>query len=123
MKLTAVERDTAVVTLDGELDVSNLALLDAVLLPLPGRGVRNLVVDAARLRFCDVCGWRTLESTDDILAASGGSLAIASPPPELRRLAEMMRELSSPADLPIKMYDSVDHALEETSGDLSRPYR
>ncbi|WP_433249478.1 STAS domain-containing protein [Streptosporangium sp. CA-135522] len=115
--VSGVRQDTAVVAVDGELDVSTAALLEAVLLPLPGQGVRHLIVAADRLRFCDVCGFRVLAGMHTILVAIGGALVLAEPTPVLRRLTDLMqRPPTSLSDSPIRVYATVVQALREEAG-------
>jgi anti-anti-sigma factor len=119
VRLTMVRQDVAVVAVEGELDISNTALLDAVLLPLLGQGIRHLIVAADRLRFCDICGFRVLASVHTIATATGGALAIAEPTPALRRLAALMHPLlPGLSDTPIRVYATVARALHD---EVSRP--
>ncbi|MEU4829348.1 STAS domain-containing protein [Streptosporangium sp. NPDC023615] len=126
VRVVTTREDVAVVSVEGELDLDNVALLDAVLLPLPGQGVRHVVVAADRLRFCDVCGLRVLASVHAIMAATGGSLVVAEPAPALRRLIALMRgpEPDGPAPVApvpvIRVYATVDQAVRGVTG-LPRP--
>jgi anti-anti-sigma factor len=119
VRLTMVRQAVAVVAVEGELDISNAALLDAVLLPLPGQGIRHLIVAAGRLRSCDVCGFRVLASVNTIVSATGGALVIAEPTSALRRLAALMQLLPlSPSDPSIRVYATVAQALR---AEISHP--
>jgi anti-anti-sigma factor len=109
---TIVHGDAAVVAIDGELDISTVALLDTVFFPLLGRGVRHLVVDAKLLRFCDVCGFRALATVHTTMSATGGDMVIAEPTPALLRLMQLISLTSSSVpSTPIKVYATVRHAL------------
>ncbi|GAA3009315.1 STAS domain-containing protein [Streptosporangium longisporum] len=117
VRLVTTRQDAAVVALQGELDLNSAVLLDAVLLPLPGQGVRHVIVAADRLRFCDVCGLRVLISMHTIMAATGGSLVVAEPAPVLRRLITLMRDPESDRPAPaIRVYATVDQAVRDVIG-------
>jgi stage II sporulation protein AA (anti-sigma F factor antagonist) len=110
--LDMVERDATVVTLEGELDISTAALLEAMLTSLLGGGVRHVVIAARRLRFCDVRGFRVLADAHTVLTAAGSGLAIAEPTPVLHLLARLMRQFpAGPSVTPIPMYTTVADAL------------
>lgn len=106
--------DTAVVTVTGELDVGTVALLEAVIGPLPGKGVRRLVVAATRLGFCDLSGLRAMYRVHTAMAAAGGGLAIAEATPALRRLLGLFDLIATSP--PIRVYGSVGQALREEIG-------
>jgi stage II sporulation protein AA (anti-sigma F factor antagonist) len=109
---TIVHKDSAVIAVDGELDISTVALLDTVIFPLLDRGIHHLVVDARLLRFCDVCGFRALTTMHTTMSATGGDLAIAEPTPALLRLMQLISLTSSSVpSTPIKVYATVSHAL------------
>ncbi|MEU8381559.1 STAS domain-containing protein [Streptosporangium sp. NPDC048865] len=117
VQLNIVHQDTAVVAVAGELDLTTIALLDAVLLPLPGQGVRHLIIAADRLRFCDPCGLRALTSVHTIMAATGGTLVIAEPGPVLRRLLAPVRpQATDPSATPIRTYPTLAQALRGEIG-------
>jgi anti-anti-sigma factor len=109
---TIVREDAAVVAVDGELDISTVALLDTVFFPLLGLGIRHLIVDAKLLRFCDVCGFRALSTVHTTMSATGGDLAIAEPTAALLRLMRLIA-MTSPnrPSTPIRVYATVGHAL------------
>jgi len=115
-----VRQDAAVVTVEGELDISTVGLLDAVLLQLPEKGIRRVVVAGDRLRFCDVCGFRVLASVHVILTAIGGRLVIAEPSPALRRVAYLLQQvLSCASDPPITVYATLAEAVRQEGGQPS----
>ncbi|MEV6862696.1 STAS domain-containing protein [Streptosporangium subroseum] len=110
--LTIVHKDSAVIAVDGELDISTVALLDTVVFPMLGRGIHHLIVDASLLRFCDVCGFRALTTMHTTMSATGGDMAIAAPTPALLRLMRLISLTSSSVpSTPIKVYATVSHAL------------
>ncbi|MCG5220390.1 STAS domain-containing protein [Streptosporangium sp. KLBMP 9127] len=120
VRSTTVGQDTAVVEIDGELDLSSAGLADAVLRPLPSQGIRHVIVAAARLRFCDVCGFRVLNNVHTTLTGLGGALSIAEPLPALQRLTHLMQ--SGARGTSIQMYATLDEALlAEIGGPVSFP--
>jgi anti-anti-sigma factor len=90
VRLSAAANDSIVAVVVGELDLLSAELLDGVLSPLPSRGIRHLIIDARRLRFCDVCGYRALITLHAMFVAVGGGLTIADPRPALRRLMDLL---------------------------------
>lgn len=110
-------QDMAVVTLQGELDISTTALLEAVLLPMPGRGIRHLVVVTDRLRFCDMHGFGCWPPCTRSWSSTGGRLVIAEPTPALRRLMDLIESvLLTSSEPPIGLYATVSEALAAASG-------
>ncbi|MGC5013250.1 STAS domain-containing protein [Streptosporangium sp. DT93] len=111
VQLSIIGPDAAVVAVDGELDLSTVALLDAILLPLPGQGVRRLIIAADRLRSCDP---RVLASVHTIMTATGGTLIIAGPSPALRRsLASTPPPRADPPAEGIRIYPTLAQALRD----------
>ena len=97
VELARPDPDRVVATLIGELDISNCTLLDAVLLPLSGQDLRDVIVCAERLSFCDVVGFRVLKSLDLIMRATGTRMSIVAPSPQFRRLTALLESsLMSP---------------------------
>jgi len=116
-RVTTVRPDTVVVRVEGELDHRSADLLEAILLPMSGNGVRHLIVAADRLRFCDVRGFRVLANVHVIMNALDGRLAVAAPTPALRRLIQLMRQIPMLAlDPPIRMYATVAEAVDSELG-------
>ncbi|MGC5010086.1 hypothetical protein ACLQ2R_04920 [Streptosporangium sp. DT93] len=112
-----VRPETAVATVDGEPDLATTALLDAILLPLPGQGVRYLIVAADRLRFCDLYGLRVPASVHTIVTAIRGALVIAAPSLFLRRLPALLQPpQGDPPAEPIRIYPSLAQALRGENG-------
>ncbi|MGC5014367.1 STAS domain-containing protein [Streptosporangium sp. DT93] len=113
MRLLRVHAATFVVTVAGDLDLYSAPLLSPLLAPPPGPGPRHIVLDAARLIFCDVAGARLLTSTHQILKETGGGLVIAGAPGSLRRLTALVA--GHPADAPAHHAD-VPEALRACAG-------
>ncbi|MBG0819623.1 STAS domain-containing protein [Planomonospora sp. ID91781] len=116
VRLAAVDGDLAVVKVDGELDLSTVALLEAVLAPLPGRGIRHLLLAAEGLRFCDATGFRALAEVHAALAAAGGGLVVADPSPALRRLTWLMQRFSAAPAVPTAPADPHERRARLPSG-------
>jgi anti-anti-sigma factor len=95
--------DTVVLTLVGEVDISNSSRLSGRLRDLlaPGRPdpVRRLVVDLAGLEFLDVTGFRALLEAEADLRRRGGALVLRSPGRRVRRLLDL---LDTGARLPVE---------------------
>jgi anti-anti-sigma factor len=80
--------DVCRIDLDGDIDLATASDLTAVIRrvsPVPGQ---VLVLDAARITFCDCAGLTALLAQHRRLRDGGGALAIVYPPPLLRRLLD-----------------------------------
>ena len=94
----------AVVTIAGELDVSNTALLYSCLHEAMDAGVMELVVDIEHLTFMDSTGVSILAGAHRRLTAQGGSLTMLSPLPAIERLfgaAHLVPALNFKANQPM----------------------
>ncbi|MGW5260331.1 STAS domain-containing protein [Microbispora sp. NPDC004025] len=81
VKVTQRESDSAVVSVNGELDLFSCPKLEGIVTGLIGDGCVHLVLDAVRLKFCDLAGVRALERVHIAAAeASGGLIVWASRP-------------------------------------------
>ena len=80
----------AVVGVDGELDVDTAPGLGEALTPLAEAG-RDLVLDLAGVRFCDCAGLSLFLRVQKQAAAGGGSLHLAAPIVQVRRLIIVAR--------------------------------
>ncbi|WP_433259471.1 STAS domain-containing protein (plasmid) [Streptosporangium sp. CA-135522] len=79
----------SVLALDGELDASSAPLLRQVLADTLARGQVRLVVDAAKLTFCDSVGVWTLAEAHQCAVALGGRLTLAYVHGVLQRILEI----------------------------------
>jgi anti-sigma B factor antagonist len=79
-----------VVVVDGELDVGTAPGLVAQLTPLAEAG-RHLVLDLAGVRFCDCAGLSLFLRVQKQAIAASGSLHLASPTVQVRRLITVAR--------------------------------
>ncbi|MBO4269589.1 STAS domain-containing protein [Microbispora triticiradicis] len=78
-----------ILTLDGELDIlSSVRLTDAVDAALYG-GRQHLLVDAARLTFCDSSGLWALLNAKRTVTAMGGSLELVNVHGILQRVLDI----------------------------------
>jgi anti-sigma B factor antagonist len=78
-----------VIGIDGELDGSNVALLNKCLSAHLAAGKRRIVIDLQACAFIDSSGLAAiLHLVRDVQA--GGALAIARPNPNIRRLLEVV---------------------------------
>ncbi|GAA3606266.1 hypothetical protein GCM10022419_108920 [Nonomuraea rosea] len=80
-------RPTLLVILSGPLDHTSAAQLTRTLLRLTAvPSPPHLIMDAARLTFCDSSGLSTLVTVCQSLRAGGGQLALADAPASLTQL-------------------------------------
>ena len=82
---TAVRDGHVVVTLRGELDVTDAADAEAEItaLVMPRR---CLIIDMSALDFMDCSSLRALLRVQGLARRGGGDVALAAPQPQLRRL-------------------------------------
>ncbi|MGW3352079.1 STAS domain-containing protein [Nonomuraea rubra] len=108
VRLVPVDDVTLVIALTGELDSTTKPVLAAFLDPLPQTPVKQVLVAAGDLWFCDLNGLELLARTHRALQEQDGYLALAEAQPSLRRLIALMSE-RSPAAIP--MFTSMPEAL------------
>ncbi|MEV4246539.1 STAS domain-containing protein [Streptosporangium canum] len=82
----------SVIALDGDLDALSVPLLQQVLGDTLARGRTHLVIDAAKLTFCDSTGIWALAEGHQRAAAAGGRLTLAYVHGVLKRLLEITRQ-------------------------------
>lgn len=111
----AADRVT-IVTPRGELDLDTAAQLRAVIEDLLARDTVRIVVDLARLNFCDSVGLSTFTVAGTACAAAGGYLRLAAPTPFLLRLLGVVGLLDR-----IPVYATVPAALEADAAQLLTP--
>jgi anti-anti-sigma factor len=75
-----------VITVTGELDVSNTAQLFDCLDGAIEAGLSQIVVDIAYLTFMDSAGLAVLVGANERMKLSGGTLTILSPAASIKRL-------------------------------------
>jgi anti-anti-sigma factor len=79
----------AVVTVAGELDVSNTTWLNECLQDAIDDGAVEIVLDIEDLTFMDSTGLAVLEGTHERMLADGGTFAIVAPAPNVARLLDL----------------------------------
>ena len=85
-----VEGGEALIVVVGSVDRFSWAHLEVVLLDVLGAGARSLLLDAALLSFVDATVVTRLAAIGRSLRGEGGGLRVASPPPVLRRLVDLL---------------------------------
>lgn len=81
-----VRGDTAVVVVNGEIDLRTADTLRARLVELHASGPRRLVADFTAVPFCDAAGLGALVAAHNQIAAGGGEIALAGVRPAQQRL-------------------------------------
>lgn len=98
--------DIVVVAVSGELDIATAAELDDYLLDLAATGHHRLVLDTARLEFCDASGIHVLVRAGARSANERGWLRLAAVDPRLRRILGILALTTA-----LPMFDSVSCAV------------
>lgn len=92
MELTTDRRDAmVVVTVDGEIDASNVAELQACLDDLLVQGDHNFVIDLAEVAFMDSSGLATLVHLFKRVRLGEGDVRLCGLQPQVRRVFELVR--------------------------------
>ena len=109
-ELTLTERhysgDIVVMAMSGELDIATTAELDDYLIRLAATGHHRLVLDLARLTFCDASGIRVLVRARERAARQCGWLRLAEVDPQLRRILAILALTTT-----LSLYDNVSRAV------------
>jgi anti-anti-sigma factor len=87
---TAVVEDEAVVVVVGTVDRFSWPHLETAVLEAIAAGARWLVLDTGQVSFVDATVVSRLASLGRRLRGEGGGLRVASPPPVLRRLVDLL---------------------------------
>jgi anti-sigma B factor antagonist len=90
--------DTSVVTVVGELDLSNTAHLGACLHGAIDAGACDIALDLSRLTYMDSTGVSVLDGIRTRLQAVGGTLAIIAVTPIVAKLLSVTRGVPRPAE-------------------------
>ncbi|MFB7353112.1 STAS domain-containing protein [Streptomyces gardneri] len=80
---------TAVLTVEGELDMETAGRLEDLLTEQFGQGRRRLVLDLSALGFMDSSGLNILIRAVNRARETGGDLYLAAPTPAVRRILEI----------------------------------
>ncbi|MFB8248782.1 STAS domain-containing protein [Streptomyces sp. NPDC001046] len=105
------EGPSAVVTPAGELDHHTADLLREPLEDCLAKGFKRLVIDCARLEFCDSTGLNVLLGARLKAEAAGGGVALVGMQPVVARVFEI-----TGADAVFSVHDTIEAALSEGSG-------
>jgi len=109
------ERDRAIATVAGEIDIFTVTRLRERLFELAASGV-PLVVDLERVSFIDSVGLATLVGAAKRAAAHGGSLQVACALPKIRQLVRL-----TGLDCQIPLAGTLDEALELRAATSTNP--
>lgn len=101
-------KETAVLSLAGELDVANVAQVREAALKLLAGDIKRLVVDLSSLEYIDSSGLGVLIGLHKRQKESGGTLAIAGARPRVRRVLEI-----TGLERILALYDDAAAALKE----------
>ncbi|MFI6855782.1 STAS domain-containing protein [Streptomyces sp. NPDC050416] len=105
------EGSNAVVTPAGELDHHTADLLREPLDDCLSKGFKRLVIDCARLEFCDSTGLNVLLGARLKAEAAGGGVTLAGMQPVVARVFEI-----TGADAVFRVHDTLEAALADESG-------
>ncbi|MEG8279459.1 STAS domain-containing protein [Streptomyces sp. AHA2] len=105
------EGPSAVVTPAGELDHHTADVLREPLEDCLAKGFKRLVIDCARLEFCDSTGLNVLLGARLKAEAAGGGVALVGMQPVVARVFEI-----TGADAVFSVHDTIEAALSEGSG-------
>ncbi|MEV5830332.1 STAS domain-containing protein [Spirillospora sp. NPDC052242] len=100
-----IHTDLAVVTLEGDVDISTAARLRDDLAALLGDGARHLVLDFGDVEFMDSSGLSVLAGISPLLPDAGALALVAVSP----RIRDVLRTTGLTRLFPI--YSSVDTAI------------
>ncbi|MFH9016294.1 STAS domain-containing protein [Streptomyces sp. NPDC017943] len=105
------EGSSAVVTPAGELDHHTADLLREPLEDCLAKGFKRLVIDCARLEFCDSTGLNVLLGARLKAEAAGGGVSLVGMQPVVARVFEI-----TGADAVFSVHDTIEAALSEGQG-------
>ena len=98
----------AVVTLPGEIDLTNADQIREDLLAILGRGATTVVADMTGTTFCDSAGVNALVRVHKRAAAEGAAMRLAVSAPAVRRVLTI-----TGVDSLIELYPGVEAALAD----------
>jgi anti-sigma B factor antagonist len=75
--------------LDGDLDISSGAELNAIIGRLCEKGVERLTIDLSNLGFMDSTGLHAIISASELCAKHGNEFSVTAVPPRARRIFEV----------------------------------
>ncbi len=88
---------TVVVMFDGEIDISNVSLVEATFWEAFAAGADNVVVDLAGVRFCSVRGCTRISEAWEYAEEHGVGFAVACLSEHLQRIAAIVWGPAQPA--------------------------
>ncbi|WP_327085450.1 STAS domain-containing protein [Nonomuraea sp. NBC_01738] len=107
LRLSARTLDSStVVTVEGELDATNSAVLDAYVADVHPRGEAALILDLTAMTFLDSSGLHLLTRLHVRAEERGGALHLAAPHERVRRLLAI-----TGTDRLLTAHDTLGHAL------------
>ncbi len=104
-------KDTAILSLAGEVDVASAGRVRDSGLKLISDGVKYLIVDLSPTEFMDSTGLGTLVGLHKRIRESGGEVIVAVSQPRVKRLFEITGLTQV-----FRMFDDVAAALKEVRG-------
>ena len=87
---SVVVEDEALIVVVGSVDRFSWAHLEEVVLETVTAGARSVLIDASLLSFVDATAVTRLASMGRRFRGDGGAIRVASPPPVLRRLVDLL---------------------------------
>lgn len=120
IEVTLPREDTALITVEGDLDIDTATELQHHLANQLHHGRRHFLLDLAAVPFMDSSGMNIVLRTYQETQATSGSVRVIAPAPAVRRILDLTGvSLTVPTD------DSVDAALaamdSAASGDSPAP--
>ena len=109
------EQGCAIVTVDGEIDISTVTVLRDCLFEVASSGA-PLVVDLEQVSFIDSVGLATLVGAAKRAEAHGGSLQVACALPKISQLVRL-----TGLDCRIPLARTLDEALAFRTGTSTNP--
>jgi anti-sigma B factor antagonist len=104
-----LDGSTAVLAVDGEVDMASAPELRAALIDLLDKGATSLVLDLAGVSFMDSSGLGTLVGVLKRVRERDGSMRLASPTRAVLRVLEL-----ASLDRILPVTSSVEEALEDS---------
>ena len=86
---TRLEGDTAVLRVEGDVDLSSSGPLEASVASVVDSGVRRLVLDLGDVAFLDCAGIRLLLTVRELTESKGGWLRLERVPPMVLRVLRL----------------------------------
>ena len=106
LRVEATQTGTAVVRLDGRLDLVSAGEAKQRMVDVVDGGQRRLVVDMANVDFVDSSGLGAIVGVLKAARQAGGDLRIARPTSQLRSILELTM-----LDRVLRPYETVEEAL------------